>query len=78
MSYRFEPHDLIYSAGLTVRDPLDAVAGSGVGRGVPGVVGTGWVPGGAIPGYYPDPPRYPYLVIFEVQIPTYGQMKAIL
>ena len=43
-----------------------AVAWSMVGRGVPGVVGTGWVPGRAIPVPSQDQPQDPYLVIFKV------------
>ena len=38
---------------------------------------TGWVAGRAIPVPLQDPPRYPYLVIFQGPEPTHGQMKAI-
>ena len=53
----------------------------GGGRGVPGVVGTGyWV--GGWEGLYPVPTQYtlpdPYLVIFQASSPTHGPMKAIL
>ena len=37
---------------------------------------VGWE--GGYTGTQPDPPRTPYLVIFQVEEPTYGQMKAIL
>ena len=45
------------------------------GRGVPGV-GYGRVGAGrGYTGTPPDPPRYPYLVIFRLKGPTHGQMK---
>ena len=44
--------------------------------GVPGVGYDGWVAGGAIPGYYPATLQDPYLTIFSLKMPTYGQMKA--
>ena len=47
------------------------------GGGVPGV-GYGWVAGEGYTGYYPAILPGPYLVIFQPQGTTYGQMKAIL
>ena len=59
----------------------DRATATASGRGVPGVVGTGWVGGRAIPVYYPPMPQDPYLVIFSLKAakgPTHGQMKLIL
>ena len=54
---------------------VSASACSSVGREVyPGWWDEGG-PGGVLPGYYPDPSQYPYLVIFQPQGPTYGQTK---
>ena len=49
MSYRYEPHDTIYSRQ---HDCGDGVASSGVGRGVPGV----WDLVGGLEGLYRYPP----------------------
>ena len=49
----------------------------GAGRGVPGV-GAGWVPGRAIPGYYPPALQDPIFSIFKAKGLTYGQMKTNL
>ena len=49
----FEPHDLIYSAGLTVRGVLLHLPGTASRGGVPGVVQLGGYLGGAIPGTQP-------------------------
>ena len=43
----------------------------------PGWWEDGWVPGGTIPGYYPDQSQDPYLVIIQALGPTHGQMKGI-
>ena len=74
MSDGYEPHDHIYSAVV----PASMNCGTpGGGRGVPGVVGTGWgreVLYRVLPSTLPGP----IFSIFKVKGPTYGQMKAIL
>ena len=47
----------------SVLDGHDGCVLGRVGRGVPGVVGTGWYREGAIPGTTQDPPRHPYLTL---------------
>ena len=60
MSDGSEPHDHILVA---VHRP-GAVAADMGGRGVPGVVGIGWVPEGCYTGTQALPSQDPYLTIF--------------
>ena len=67
----FEPHGHI-TPGTCMRGSTDVVYTAGmVGRGVPGVVGSGGCRRGAIPGTTQAPSRYPYLVYSEAKaLPT--------
>ena len=63
---------------LLAASPYPPLTAGTVGRGVPGVGGDRVGTGRGYTGSLPDPPRYPYLVIFSLKGPTYGRMKAIL
>ena len=74
----FEPHDTIYSVGLTARGYTCCCMTGGGGGVYPGWGMAGWVLGGAIPVPYPDPSQDPIFNIFLRLGPTHGQMKVKL
>ena len=63
LSYRYEPHGLIYLSPRPGVADDDTVAAS---RGVPGVVQAGWVPGGGIPGTNPAVEIEAYLMNIKI------------
>ena len=74
MSDGYEPHGHIT---LTYTVPGTALAVRGQGRGVPGVGRTGG-PGGVLYRVLPQDRPRTIFSLFLRQVPTYGQMKAIL